>query len=154
MDEIANLLKGGREMSTTNASEVVQVFGLTESAAATYSNPSGVFEPMPATALKMKLKFPSLLVITFCARGAVVPSGSSIVPFVFIKCEIDGSPCDPNANPIEFLYPQFCCDSRSFTWVVPKVKAGTHTVAVQWGMGNPTMAIVTQRTLIIQAAKL
>jgi len=141
-------------MSTTNASEVVQVFGLTESAAATYSNPSGVFEPMPATALKMKLKFPSLLVITFCARGAVMPSGSSIVPFVFIKCEIDGSPCDPNANPIEFLYPQFCCDSRSFTWVVPKVKAGTHTVAVQWGMGNPTMAIVTQRTLIIQAAKL
>jgi hypothetical protein len=141
-------------MSTTSASEVVQVFALTESAAATYSNPSGAFEPMPATALKMKLKFPSLLVISFCARGAVMPSGSSIIPFVFIKCEIDGSPCDPNANPIEFLYPQFCCDSRSFTWVVPKVKAGTHTVAVQWGMGNPTMAILTQRTLIVQAAKL
>jgi hypothetical protein len=95
-----------------------------------------------------------MLVITFCARGAVMPSGSSIVPFVFIKCEIDGSPCDPNANPIEFLYPQFCCDSRSFTWVVPKVKPGTHTVAVQWGMGNPTMAILTQRTLIVRAAKL
>ena len=141
-------------MSTTSASEVVQVFSLTESAAATYSNPSGAFEPMPATALKVKLKSPGLLVITFCARGAVMPSGSSIIPFVFIKCEIDGLPCDPNANPIEFLYPQFCCDSRSFTWVVPKVKAGTHTVAVQWGMGNPTMAILTQRTLIVQAAKL
>ena len=141
-------------MATTSANEVVQVFALTESAAATYSNPSGAFEPMPATAIKMKLKFPSLLVITFCARGAVMPSGGSIIPFVFIKCEIDGSPCEPNANSIQFLYPQFCCDSRSFTWVVPKVKAGAHTVGITWGMGNPTMAILTQRTLVVQAAKL
>jgi hypothetical protein len=139
-------------MTTANASEVVQVFALTESAAATYSNPSGAFEPMPATAIKMKLKFPSVLVITFCARGAVMPSNGP-TPFVFIKCEIDGSPCEPNANPIEFLYPQFCCDSRSFAWVVPKVKPGAHTVAITWGMGNPTMAILTQRTLVVHAAK-
>jgi hypothetical protein len=48
-------------MSTANATEVVQVFALTESAPATYANPSGAFEPMPATALKIKLKLPSLL---------------------------------------------------------------------------------------------
>jgi hypothetical protein len=141
-------------MATASANEVVQVFALTESAAATYSNPSGAFEPMPATAIKLKLKFPSLLVITFCARGAVMPSGGTSIPFVFIKCEIDGSPCEPNANSIQFLYPQYCCDSRSFTWVVPKVKPGAHTVGITWGMGNPTMAILTQRTLIVQAAKL
>jgi len=141
-------------MATTIANEVVQVFALTESGAATYSNPSGAFEPMPTTAIKMKLKFPSLLVITFCARGAVMPSGGSSIPFVFIKCEIDGSPCEPNANSIQFLYPQVCCDSRSFTWVVPKVKPGAHIVGITWGMGNPTMAILTQRTLVVQAAKL
>jgi hypothetical protein len=140
-------------MSTANANEVVQVFALTESATATYANPSGAFEPMPGTALKIKLKVPSLLVITFCGRGAVTPSGGPIIPFVFIKCEIDGSPCHPNSNPIEFLYPQFCCDSRSFTWVVPEVKPGTHKIAIMWGMGNPTGAILTQRTLTVYAAK-
>jgi hypothetical protein len=141
-------------MSKANANEVVQVFVLTESAEVTYSNPSGAFEPMPGTAIKIKLKFPSLLVITFCGRGTVTPSGGTIIPFVFIKCEIDGSPCQPNSNPIEFLYPQFCCDSRSFTWMVPEVKPGTHKIAGVWGMGNPTSAILTQRTLTVYAAKL
>lgn len=140
-------------MPTVNAGEIVQVFALTETAAATYSNPSGVFEPMPATSIKMKLKFPSLLVITFCARGAVMPS-TGPVPFVFIKCDIDGSPCQPNTNSIEFLFPQFCCDSRSFTWIAPRLKPGAHTVTIMWGMGNPTMAILTNRSLIVQAAKL
>jgi len=76
-------------MSTANANEVIQVFALTESAPATYANPSGAFEPMPGTALKIKLKVSSLLVITFCGRGAVTPSGGPIIPFVFINCEID-----------------------------------------------------------------
>jgi hypothetical protein len=140
-------------MSTANAGEAVQVFALTESAPATYSNSSGAFEPMPDTALKMKLKSASLLVVTFCARGTVMPSAGPI-PFVFIKCEIDGSPCHPNFNPIEFHFPQYCCDSRSFTWVVPRVKAGAHTVAVKWGMGNPTMAVLSQRTLVVQASRI
>ncbi len=140
-------------MPTTTANTVRQVFALTESAAATYSNPSGAFAPMPATSLTVQLQFVSMLTITFCARGSVAPS-SGPIPIVFIRCEIDGQPCDPDANPVEFLYPQFCCDTRSFTWVAPRVSRGSHTIRIMWGMGNPTSAIVSNRTLMVQAARL
>src|ERR671919_639343 len=59
------------------------------------------------------------------------------------RCDIDGTPCQPDGNPVEFLYPQFCCDTRSFHWVAQNVPAGSHTVEILWGMGNPTSASVT-----------
>jgi hypothetical protein len=122
------------------------------SAPATYSNPSGAFAPMPATTMTVNLTAASKLMITFSARGTVQPSGSQIIPIVFIKCEVDGTPCQPNGSAIEFLYPQFCCDTRSFTWVANTVPPGTHSVSILWGMGNPTSAVVTNRTLAIQPA--
>lgn len=134
------------------AGAVQQVFALTTSPGATYSDPSGALKPMPSTSLTVKLKSKSLLVITFCARGSVQPSGSQMVPIVFIECKIDGTPCQPDASPVEFLYPQFSSDTRSFTWVVHNVQAGTHTITIHWGMGNPTSANVSNRTLIVEAA--
>ena len=140
-------------MPTTAADTIRQVFALTESASATYSDPSGAFVPMPATSLTVTLDQASMVTITFSARGVVAPS-SGPIPIVFIKCEIDGQPCEPNTNPVEFLYPQFCCDTRSFTWVAPRVDRGSHTIGIMWGMGNPTSASVTNRTLLVEAARL
>ena len=140
-------------MPATRARAVEQVFALTETATATYSNPTGAFTPMPATSLVVTLRFASMVTITFCARGAVA-SSSGATPIVFIRCEIDGQPCEPDTNPVGFLYPQFCCDTRSFTWVVPRVSRGRHAIDILWGMGNPTSASVSNRTLIVQAARL
>jgi hypothetical protein len=103
--------------------------------------------------MTIDLRSDSLLVITFSARGVVAPSAGPI-PIVFIKCEIDqGTPCQPDINAVEFLYPQFCCDTRSFTWVVHAVGKGIHTITIQLGMGNPTFAVITNRTLVVEAAR-
>ena len=141
--------------TTTAAGPVEQAFAVTTSTPATYTLPSGAMQPMPATSLSVSLKFPSMLVVTFSARGTVAgPTSGVAVPIVFIRCEIDGTPCQPNTNTVEFLYPQWCCDSRSFTWIVHSATAGPHTVRINWGMGNPTSAHLSNRTLAIQAARL
>jgi hypothetical protein len=139
------------QAETTNAQSVRQVAALTSSDAATYSNPSGAFEPMPSTFLDVDLTSDSLLIISFSARGSVAPSGSQIIPILFVKCEIDGLPCEPDFNAVEFLYPQFCCDTRSFTWAVHEAKKGAHNIAILWGMGNPTLAVISNRTLVVEA---
>jgi hypothetical protein len=136
-------------LQTTNAGPVGQVFASTTSTPATFSNPSGAFQPLDS--MTVNLRFNSLLVISFGARGSVAPS-TTATPIVFVKCQIDGTPCQPNFNPVEFLYPQFCCDTRSFTWVVHAASIGTHTVTILWGMGNPTSAIISNRTLVVEAA--
>lgn len=136
-----------------NACSSLQVRTITTSVSATYSNPSGAFTPMPATTLTVDLKSTSKVIVTFSARGVVQPSGSQLIPIVFVKCDIDGAPCQPNINSVEFLYPQFCCDTRSFSWVADSVPTGMHTVTILWGMGNPTSAIVTNRTLVVQATQ-
>jgi hypothetical protein len=133
---------------------VTQVFALTTSQPATYSNPSGALEPMPGTSSTFSVAKPSLLTISFSARGTVQPSGGQSVPIVFVACQIDGQACQPDTNTVEFLYPQFCCDTRSFQWVASDVAAGSHTVQIVWGMGNPTSAVVTNRSLIVDVVKL
>ena len=136
---------------TTNAGAVKRVSVLTTSDGATYTNPSGAFEPLPGTALTVTTTGGDrLLVISFNARGTVAPSSSAAIPIVFVKCEIDGTPCEPNFNSVEFLYPQFCCDTRSFTWAVHGPAKGSHTITILWGMGNPTMAVVSNRTLVVE----
>ena len=127
----------------------VAVSALATSSTAQYMNSSGTFTPMPATALTVNFGFDSTLIITFSARGAVAAPTppATQTPIVFIKCQIDGNACQPDVNPVEFLYPQFCCDTRSFTWVVQNVSAGQHTVAILWGMGNPTSASVSKTRL-------
>ena len=125
------------------------------SSSAQYTNPAGTFIAMPSTAVTVNFGFDSTLIITFSARGVVsapTPPATQ-TPIVFIKCQIDGNACQPDVNPVEFLYPQFCCDSRSFTWVVQNVSAGQHTVAILWGMGNPTSASVSNRTLVVEAIR-
>ncbi|MFZ3216459.1 MAG: hypothetical protein WA192_10405 [Candidatus Acidiferrales bacterium] len=136
----------------TQAGQVSQIFTLTTSTAATYSNSSGALEPMPSTSVTFETQAASLVTISFSARGSVEPSSSQTVPIVFIECHIDGQPCQPDTNTVEFLYPQFCCDTRSFHWVAQSVSAGTHVVEILWGMGNPTAAVVTNRALIVEAA--
>lgn len=140
-------------LQTTSAGRVEQVFALTTSGAATFSNPSGAFQSLDS--MTVDLKFDSLLVITFSARGTVQPPTppATQIPIVFVKCKIDGSPCQPDFNSVEFLYPQFCCDTRSFTWVVHAAKKGIHTLTILWGMGNPTSAVITNRTLVVEAAR-
>jgi hypothetical protein len=148
-------LAGPRALAqTTSAGAVDQAFAVTTSAAATYSTPSGAFQPLPGSSLSVRLRLPSMLIVTFSARGTVQPpTTGSMVPIVFVKCEIDNAACQPDANSVEFLYPQFCCDVRSFTWIVHSAATGSHTVQIQWGMGNPTSAVVTNRTLAVVAAR-
>jgi hypothetical protein len=136
----------------TQAAQLGQAFTLTTSDPATYSNSSGAVVLMPATSLAFQTQAAGLLTISFSARGSVAPSGSQIIPIVFIECHVDGQPCQPDTNTVEFLYPQFCCDTRSFHWVEQNVAAGSHTVDILWGMGNPTSAVVTNRTLIVETA--
>ena len=139
-------------LQTTNTGRVEQVFALTTSQEAVFSNPSGAFQPLES--MTIDLKADSMLVITFSARGVVAPSGGPSIPIVFVKCEIDGgSSCQPNTNAVEFLYPQFCCDTRSFTWIVHAAGKGIHTIAIHWGMGNPTFAIITNRAVVVEAAR-
>jgi hypothetical protein len=142
-------------LQKTNAKAVEQVSALTVSTAATYSTPSGAFEAMPQTSLRFDLKQRSLLIVAFSARGVSAQNpGQTTIPIVFVKCEIDGVACQPNSNPVEFLYPLFCCDTRSFTWVVHNALTGPHKVSIRWGMGNPGSAVVTNRSLVVLAARL
>jgi hypothetical protein len=134
------------------AAQLAQVFTLATSTPATYSTPSGALQPMPSTSLTFQAQAPGLVTISFSARGSVEPSGSQIIPIVFIECHIDGQPCQPDTNTVEFLYPQFCCDTRSFHWVAQNVSADSHAVEILWGMGNPTSAVVTNRSLIVETA--
>jgi hypothetical protein len=139
-------------LQKTNGGPVAQAFTLTTSEQETYSNPSGALEPIPSTSLTFNVDAASLLTISFSSRGTVAPSGSQVIPIVLIACQIDGQACQPDTNTVEFLYPQFCCDSRSFQWVAHDVAKGSHTVQILWGMGNPTLAEVTNRSLIVEAA--
>jgi hypothetical protein len=141
-------------LQKTQAGQPAQLFTLTTSSPATYSNPSGALELMPSTSLTFQSQATGFLTVSFSARGSVAPSGSQIIPIVFMECHIDGQACQPDTNTVEFLYPQFCCDTRSFHWVAHNVSAGSHTVDILWGMGNPTSAVVTNRSLIVEAATL
>jgi hypothetical protein len=136
----------------TLTGQLDQLFTLTTSNPATYSTASGAMQPMPDTQLNFQVDSLSVVTISFSARGSVQPSGSQLIPIVFIGCNIDGQPCQPDSNSVEFLYPQFCCDTRAFQWVAQNVATGSHQVQIVWGMGNPTSAVVTNRTLIVQAA--
>jgi hypothetical protein len=141
-----------RAPQTAQAAQLAQVFTLATSSPATYSTASGALAPMPSASLTFAAQAPGLATIWFSARGSVEPSGSQIVPILFIECHMDGQPCQPDTNTVEFLYPQFCCDTRSFHWVAQNISAGSHTVEILWGMGNPTSTVVTNRSLIVETA--
>jgi hypothetical protein len=146
---------GVAQVLQTNVSgPIVQVASVTTSDAATYNTPSGAFTAMPETSLNVNLRSTSTIVVKFSARGSVAPPiGSQLIPIVFIRCQIDSQPCEPDTNPIEFLYPEFCCDTRAFFWVNNQVPPGSHQISILWGMGNPTEAVVTNRALIAEISE-
>jgi hypothetical protein len=148
----ANSAQQNEPAQAPQPAQLVQVFTLATSSPATYSSASGALVLMPSTSLTFAAQAPGLATVSFSARGTVEPSGSQLIPIVFIECHMDGQPCQPDSNTVEFLYPQFCCDTRSFHWVAQNISAGSHTVEILWGMGNPTSAVVTNRSLIVETA--
>ena len=120
-------------------------------------------EPFQATELGFELREDSLLTITFSAEGFVWPKDAAapLMPPLLLQCRLDGKPCAPgdNESQIQFKFPplrsqMLCCDTRAFTWVVPRVSKGQHTV-VMWGqIRNPEVAEIGQIgdwSLVIQA---
>src|SRR6202453_2542579 len=92
------------------AAQLAQVITLATSSPATYSTASGALVPMPSTSLTFAAQAPGLATISFSARGSGESSRSHSLPVVSIKCHVDGQPCQPDSNTVEFLSPQFCCD--------------------------------------------
>jgi len=94
----------------------------------------------------------SQLFISFSATGWVTPldTGSTFAPPLFIQCQVDGNPCPVGTSPsVPFLYPiqhqgDACCDydTRTYTWVVDGVPAGTHTITMWGQFGQPSLAKV------------
>jgi len=145
--------KHGMSATGTNisAEAVDQVFTFTSSDTIDYTNPSGASQV--ADTLDIDLKKDSLLLVSYSVRASLTPPTSTQVPMVFVKCQVDGAPCAPDNNDIVWLIPEFCCDARTFTWVFPKATKGKHAVSILWGMGNPTAAHFTLRSLVVQAAR-
>jgi hypothetical protein len=88
----------------------------------------------PATELPFELREDSLLTVAFSAEGSVTPTDNTatLMPPLLLQCRLDGKPCAPgdNESQIQFKFspvrPQvLCCDSRAFTWVVPRASKGT-----------------------------
>lgn len=138
--------------TTVSAEAVDQVFTFTSSGTIDYTNPSGASQV--ADSMDIDLKKESALLISYSVRASLTPRTSTQIPMVFVRCEVDSSPCPPNVNDIVWLIPEFCCDARAFTWVFPSASRGKHAVSILWGMGNPTAAHFTQRSLVVQAARL
>jgi integrase len=68
--------------------------------------------------------------------------------------------CQRDTNVVTFLFPAFCCDTRSFQWVAHNVTPGSHTVRMLWMMGGtnriarPRTAHLSPRSVIIEQANL
>ncbi len=137
--------------TTVSTEAVDQVFTFTSSDTIDYTNTSGASQV--ADTLDIDLKKDSLLLISYSVRASLTPRTSTQVPMVFVRCQVDGTPCEPDNNDIVWLIPEFCCDARTFTWIFPKATKGKHAVSILWGMGNPTAAHFTLRSLVVQAAR-
>ncbi len=135
--------------TTTSAGATERTFATTTSAGASCVNPPGPCGAL--VSLPIDLKRSSLLTITFGARGTVSQPTTAIVETA-LNCDLDGTPCQPDSNSVEFLYPNFCCDARSFTWVVHSASAGPHTVTISWTTLNTGTSLVQNRSLVVQAA--
>jgi hypothetical protein len=130
------------------ASGPVQGFALATSAGASCVNPPGPCGTL--VSLPIDLNADSLLTITFTARGVVQQPSTQIVETA-IECEFDGKPCDPDGSGgLVFLYPAFCCDTRSFTWITLASK-GVHTVNIKWTTDNNGTSLIQNRTLNVLA---
>lgn len=137
--------------TTTEAGRTEQTFATTTSIPAECVNPPGPCGAL--VSLPIDLDRDSLLVITFSARGVVFQPTPATVE-TGVDCYIDGTPCQPNFNGVQFLYPKFCCDARSFTWVVHAASKGPHTVTINWTTLNTGSSLIQNRSLVVQAARI
>jgi hypothetical protein len=133
-----------------SAGTTKQTFVSATSESASCVNPPGPCGPLISRSITLKQN--SLLTITFSARGTVSQPTAATVQ-TEVRCEVDGTPCKPDINGVQFLYPPFCCDTRSFTWV-KRASRGPHTVTITWTTLNQGASHVQNRTLVVQAAKL
>ena len=121
------------------------------------------YQPFQATELPFELREDSLLTITFSAEGSIQPKETTapLMPPLLLQRRLDGRPCAPgdNESQIQFKFPplrlqMLCCDTRAFTWVVPRVSKGSHTVVIWGQIRNPELAEIAQIgdwSLVIQA---
>jgi hypothetical protein len=121
------------------------------------------YEPMWTTRLPFELQKPSLVTITFSALGyaEAAQEPSLFTTPVALQCRLDGRPCNPGGNEsqTQFLFPPWrpsvlCCDSRAYTWVVPQVPAGRHTVMIWGHVRNPDLvriASILDWSLVVHA---
>ncbi len=128
-------------------SQTVQTFAFTTSDSASCINPPGPCGTL--VALPIVLRANSSLIITFSARASVSMTSTQTVE-TQIDCDVDGNPCAPDANGVQFVYPVGCCDTRSFTWVL-SAGMGPHTVHIKWGTLNNGTSIIGNRTLAVVA---
>jgi|SRR5215217_3556069 len=149
-----------QQLLISRAGPVEQVFALTNSEPATITYP-GQMAPIPGTALEISVANASLLVITYSMRVYLLQQAGTTIygppgPIMLVRCEFDGTSCAPNGNSLEFGNNLGWGDARSFTWVVHKAKKGTHIVTILGGLANPNnaQAAVTNRSLVVQAARL
>jgi hypothetical protein len=109
-------------------------------------------QPFQATELPFELREDSLLTITFSAEGFITPKDAN-APLMppLLQCRLDGKPYAPGdkESQIRFKFPplhvqMLCCDTRAFTWVVPRVSKGSHTVVIWGQIRNPELAEIAQ----------
>ncbi len=122
----------------------------------------GDYVQLTNATVTINLSAKSQLLISFAAMGWVAPldTGSTFAPPLFIQCQLDGTPCPVGTNlSVPFLYPiqyqgEVCCDydTRSYTWVVDAVPAGSHTITIWGQFGQPALsryAAISDWSLIV-----
>jgi hypothetical protein len=139
---------------TSSAGRVEQVFGQTN------IDPIEVgWPPAPSNGvlaqMTVDLESASLLVITFSATASRTNDQRTTAPN--IACTIDDTtPCQPGRETQTFLLGNLW-DSRSFTWIAPRVGKGKHTLSIgaSWAPARPAPNITfLDRTMVVAAAKL
>jgi hypothetical protein len=144
---LLSMVAGAGAQLTITATGPVQRFALATSNFATCTNPPGPCGVL--VSLPINLRANSHLTITFSARGVVSQASTQIVGTA-IGCNVDGKPCEPDSNGVDFQYPAGCCDSRSFTWITSAAR-GTHTVNITWTTNNSGSTFLQNRTLNVDA---
>lgn len=136
-------------VQTASAGGVEQVFTFNVAAPLTIST-------LPATTvvaqMTVNVEHSSLLVISFSAEGG---NGTTSQVRLDLSCTIDNmpTPCEPGQ--VRFAYNPFVTsNTQSFTWVVPNVARGTHSISIQAGVEGIAFVTMPVRTLVIEAANL
>src|SRR5262245_27450364 len=144
---LLSMVAGAGAQLTITATGPVQRFAVATSAGASCASPPGVCGHL--VSLPINLNADSYLTITFSARGEVQQPSPQIVQTLLL-CDVDGIACEPNINPVSFLFPNFCCDARSFTWIT-QAGRGQHTVNITWESVSKGASLIQNRTLNVEA---